>query len=94
TGPKAVAQKPANKLGLHDMSGNVWEWCWNVQSDNKGFPAVTPTGTDTSIGTEAYRVTRGGSWSNDENSCAVYTQSYTQSSYLGNGIAFRVVCKL
>ena len=29
-----VATKEANELGIHDMSGNVWEWCFDVHSDS------------------------------------------------------------
>jgi formylglycine-generating enzyme required for sulfatase activity/predicted Ser/Thr protein kinase len=59
----AVGQKQPNELGLHDMSGNVWEWCLDAHDDSyyARSSAVDPVNT----AAPTHRVIRGGGWNFD-----------------------------
>src|SRR4029077_11940354 len=53
-----VGSFPANAFGLHDMHGNVWQWCQDLYDDYPQKDVVDPQGPNTG----KVRVQRGGSF--------------------------------
>jgi formylglycine-generating enzyme required for sulfatase activity len=83
-----VGGKTANGAQLYDMSGNVWEWCWDRRGTISTVPVTDPTGP--ALGSD--RVFRGGSWNLYASACAVAARSNALSSDLRPDLGFRVAC--
>ena len=81
--PHPVGNKNANKLGIYDMSGNVWELCIDYFSD-RPFPDPSDTQSSSS------RVTRGGSYLSDAEQCKLEARNSQSPQKKFNNVGLRL----
>lgn len=75
-----------NELGLYDMSGNAWEWCYDKYAKD-AYKRMNRSRNPMFLEGGNLRVNRGGSWSSDAMYCRVsnrnYLNQYSANQYLG-----------
>ena len=83
-----VGSFPANRFGLHDMHGNVWEWVEdNWHPNYQGAPV---DGSVWQSGDVSLRVLRGGSWAYDPQNLRSAIRYWDRPDYRRLNIGFRV----
>jgi sulfatase modifying factor 1 len=70
-----VGGRRPNAWGLHDMLGNVWEWCWDVYDAEVYGP---------------YRVLRGGGWFDEHWSCRASVRRRSHPAFVVDDVGLRV----
>ena len=77
--PTYVKSNRPNELGIYDMSGNVWEWCWDEYIKEFHF--------------RNYRIIRGGGWNSPRENVRIKTRSIASPTSASNTWGFRIVKK-
>ena len=87
-----VGSFAANGFGVHDMAGNVFEWCNDRYA--KTYYNVSPDDNPTGPATGTGRVLRGGSWDHNAGTCRSANRYAKLPSDLQNTYGFRVCLDL
>ncbi|MFD9501315.1 formylglycine-generating enzyme family protein [Streptomyces sp. NPDC060035] len=70
-----VGARMPNAWGLHDMLGNVWEWCWDLY-DEEVYGS--------------YRIFRGGGWAESERGCGATVRRRSHPTFTIDDLGFRL----
>ena len=82
-----VTDYEPNAWGLHNMHGNVGEWCWDALGSYDALPADNPASTADG----SFRIVRGGSWFDVGKHLRSAYRSVLPAAYRTDNIGFRVV---
>jgi formylglycine-generating enzyme len=86
-GIHAVGFKAHNELGLYDMTGNVYEWCWDIYGAGGYGSQTNPHGAEAGV----YRAVKGAGWKSDAYGCQLHIRCIGVPLHTGDGdFGFRV----
>jgi formylglycine-generating enzyme required for sulfatase activity len=89
--PHAVGQKQPNELGIYDMTGNIWEYCFDWHTAYSAQAQTNPTGAATG----EKHVLRGGCYHYDSKNCTnTYRHSYYTPDNGGASTGLRIVLEV
>jgi formylglycine-generating enzyme required for sulfatase activity len=82
----------ANQFGLHDILGNVYEWCQDYYAET--YENAPTDGTASKEGKYPHCILRGGSWQHDSFNCRSSYRRRNEPSIRINCVGVRPACTL